>query len=397
MSELNIYSDKINKELSPRPHIFDVRRYFIGDSKIMLGSQIKAGIYDVEIPIGGGRSSIDYGTVNDCAKFNMEHPLSNLEIDQSKLNSVKENGAFYLEKYLIITEGTSKDALPLDFKVKNTTSVREFQDFLFNNRVLIDGEKNISDYFGNAVLGDDNTYEGSIGIKFGVRLCYLPPEGFDPFDSQLASQKSDVIAKKNRSYSLLPATINGESIVSSKYSFPIASYEQDVLDEKISFYLDSDENFNQDLKCYIDNLILTKEFKQLMENIIDLRKVPTILMIYSYENLIFSLGLGEGERDSPSDDVVLGDDRRGLIFNDSKKEAWKMFVSYYRNKNKDPNWELPQNDNPYNDFLKGLRDLQINIFNKSEFSLDIRRRLKSSNPFDKDGNECKNDFMKLFS
>ena len=85
-----------------------------------------------------------------------------------------------------------------------------------------------------------------------------------------------------------------------------------------------------------------------------------------------------------------------MIFNDSKQEVWKLFVSYYVDNNRDPPWELPKFENPFKNFMKGLRELQINIFNKGEYSLDIRRRMKSTNPLDKDGNPCKNDFMKLF-
>ena len=169
-----------------------------------------------------------------------------------------------------------------------------------------------------------------------------------------------------------------------------------MVDNKISDYFNSDENFNQDLKCYIDNLVQTDEFTHLMNNIIDLKKIPSALMIYSYENMLFSLGVDDTERDSPSDDSVMADDQRGAIFNDSKQQAWKLFVSYYVNNDRDPPWELAKNENPYKDFMKNLRETQINIFNNKEYSLDIRRRLKSSNPLDKDGNPCKNDFMKLF-
>ena len=85
MSEFNKYSDKINSSLSPRPYIYDVNRFFIGGSGIALGSQINAGTYDAEIPVGGGVDNTDYGTVNDCAKADMQHPLNNLTIPDEKV------------------------------------------------------------------------------------------------------------------------------------------------------------------------------------------------------------------------------------------------------------------------------------------------------------------------
>lgn len=392
--EFNKYSDKINTSLTPRPYIYDVNRFFIGASNITLGSQINSGIYDIEIPVGGGQSALDYGTVNDCAKVDMEHPLNNLTISEEKLTSLQENGGFYLEKYLVITE-KENSKLIIPENLKGTVNIKEFQRFLSLEQSLIDGNKPVSEYLGDATVSEDGaSYEGSTGIKFGVRLCFVPPTGFNPFNNE--AENSEPVARKNRSYLLSKANINGISIEASRYSFPIATFEQDVVDDKFSNYFDSDDNFNQDLKCYIDNLAQTDEFIQLMNNIIDLRKLPTALMIYSYENMLFSLGVDDTERESPSDDSVMADDQRGAIFNDSKQQAWKLFVSYYVNNDRDPPWELPKFENPYKNFMKGLRETQINIFNNKEYSLDVRRRIKKTNPFDKDGNPCKNDFMKLF-
>jgi len=396
MSEFNKYSDKINTSLSPRPYIYDVNRFFIGASNITLGSQINAGIYDVEIPIGGGQSAIDYGTINDCAKEDMQHPLDGLSIeDETKFVSLQENGGFYLEKYLIVTE-KENNRIGLPVNLQGTVNIKDFQKFLNLQSLSIDGTQPLSHYLGNAVVSEDGTtYEGSIGIKFGVRLCFIPPEGFNPFNRM--GENSNNIARENRSYLLSKASINGVSIESSRYTFPIATFEQDVVDDKISDYFNADENFNQDLKCYIDNLVQTDEFTHLMNNIIDLKKIPTALMIYSYENMLFSLGVDVTERDTPDDESVLAEDDRGRVFNDSKQQVWKLFVSYYVNNDRDPPFELPEKENPYKDFMKELRESQISIFNNKEYSLNLRRRMKTTNPFDKDGKPCKNDFMKLFS
>ena len=49
--------------------------------------------------------------------------------------------------------------------------------FLKNKRSLIDEEMPISEFFGNARVATDSII-GSIGIRFGVRLCYTPPDSF---------------------------------------------------------------------------------------------------------------------------------------------------------------------------------------------------------------------------
>ncbi len=390
LHEMNKYTEKLTKNLNPRPYIYDVNRFFVGASGALLGDQIKSGLYDVEIPIGGGQSAIEYGNINDCAKFDMEHPLNNISIDSEKLESIKENGTFYLEKYAIVTE--KEDGIELPENIKGTTSIQELREFLNSLESVLSNDKPLSEYFGDAQV-EGGSYTGSIGIKFGVRLCYIPPDSFGgPFAGAILQGPST----ETRTFILKEATINGETLSSSRFSFPVASFEQDVLDTNISEYFNADGNLNQDLKCYIDNLTETEDFKHLMNNIIDLRKLPTVLAIYSYENLLYSLGMDSSERDEPEDELPNAADNRGKIFNDTKKEAWKLFISYYRNDDRDPSWEMPKYENPFKDSWRKLREMEINIFDVGQFSLDVRRRIKKTNPFDEEGNPCQNDFMKLF-
>ncbi len=184
-------------------------------------------------------------------------------------------------------------------------------------------------------------------------MCYIPPDSFGgPFAGAILQGPST----ETRTFILKEATINGETLSSSRFSFPVASFEQDVLDTNISEYFNADGNLNQDLKCYIDNLTETEDFKHLMNNIIDLRKLPTVLAIYSYENLLYSLGMDSSERDEPEDELPNAADNRGKIFNDTKKEAWKLFISYYRNDDRDPSWEMPKYENPFKDSWRKLRE-----------------------------------------
>ena len=156
----------------------------------------------------------------------------------------------------------------------------------------MDANKNISDYFGDAVVNEDGLgYSGTIGIKFGVRLCYMPSKTFTPFANLPDELANREMAKKHRSYILTSCSFeDGQVYQNAKFSFPVASYEQDILDVKVSDILNSDDSLNQELKCYVDKLAETEEFKHLMQNVININKVPSALMIYSYKNFLFSLG-----------------------------------------------------------------------------------------------------------
>jgi hypothetical protein len=185
------------------------------------------------------------------------------------------------------------------------------------------------------------------------------------------------------------ANLNGKI---SKYTFPMASYEQDITDVSIEELMNSNENLNQDLKCYIDKLCETKEFRHLMDNVITITKIPSIMMIYSFNFFLPSLG-DSSERDG-GDREVVPPDSIGKVMNDSKAEARKLFVSFYKNNDRDP----PNEEEDY-DYLSQIQKHAVNSFSfldLSPFSFDIRRRLKTDNPFDKNGEECKNNFGKLF-
>jgi hypothetical protein len=87
-------------------------------------------------------------------------------------------------------------------------------------------------------------------------------------------------------------------------------------------------------------------------------------------------------------------DNIGKVMNDSKAEARKLFVSFYKNNDRDPPDEEESVDFVSQVQRKVISKLSFVDF--SPFSFNIRRRLRRENPFDKDGEECKNNFGKLF-
>jgi len=399
--ELDVYTQKMREEIEPRPWVYDINKFFIGGSKMMYGNQIEAGVYDAEIPIGGGVSSLPYGNINDCANRTMAHPLSNIEISDKRYEELKNRGGFYLEKYIVSDpKANIKNGLiniePIGFSAggRGLMSVQEFKLFLQQNSSIIPATANVSDYFGDASLNElGDGYDGSIGIKFGVRLCYMPPEGFEP---QLSVNDK---AREARSYILEPArflTANGEkTLQSSKYTFPICSYEQDISDIKLIDLLNSNDNLNQDLKCYIDKLVKTKNYKHLLDNVLQIKKIPSIYMIYSYVNFIPSLG-ATSERTIDENFATVSQNSLAKAFNNSKSEARKLFASFYKNNDRDPPDESENNE----DILQISQRKSMNFLSfidLGEFSWDIRRRVRTDSPHDKDGNDCKNDFGKLFT
>lgn len=387
--ELETYKAKLRDELSPRPHIYDSSKYFIGGSNILFGKNIDAGTFDTELPIGGGVGNFPYGDILECAKVNMVHPLEDADLTTEDIRRLSEEGGFYLEKYLVVTpkENIGTEIEVVD-NIKGLTTISEFKAYMTNYLFQFDQSKSISDYFGNAVLNEtESDYEGTIGIKYGVRLCYVPKIGFEPIS---ITGENEQIALANRSYVHRLSSLDGKI---SKHTFPIASYEQDITDVTIKELVESNSNLNQDLKCYIDKLCETKEFRHFMDNVITITKIPSIMMIYSFNFFIPSLG-DSSERDTQETQVI-PPDAIGKIMNDSKAEARKLFVSFYKNNDRDP-----PNEEESVDFISQVQKQalsKLSFIDVSPFSYNIRRRLRKDNPFDKNGQECKNNFGKLFT
>ena len=382
--EFETYKTKLRDELSPRPHIYDSSKFFIGGSNILFGKNIDAGTFDTELPIGGGVGNFPYGDILECAKSDMKHPLDGTTLTTEDINKLSQEGGFYLEKYLMITP---KEGFDLPDHIKGITSISELKAFMNNYAFQFDQTKNVSDYFGNAVLNENETeYEGTIGIKYGVRLCYVPKVGFAPISN---SSENRAMASESRSYILNLSTLDGKV---SQYTFPIAYYEQDIIDVTIKEFLESNSNLNQDLKCYVDKLCETKEFRHLMDNVITITKIPSIMMIYSFN--FFLSSLGDPSERVQDDQQPMSPDDIGKMMNDSKAEARKLFVSFYKN-----NDRHPPNEEESVDYVSQLQKqavAKLSFIDFSPFSFNIQRRLRKDNPLDKNGEECKNNFGKLF-
>ena len=179
----------------------------------------------------------------------------------------------------------------------------------------------------------------------------------------------------------------------SQYIFPLCQYERDIPDDKLSSFIDSDENFNQDLKCYIDKLTETDEFQTLFNYIINAKKYPSSIMLYSAENFYSSLGIGPNERDEPNEDEEIPPQTLDKIFNDSRAEARKLFVANYKRKDFDP----PDEEDEYTEVDGAVRRMLAETTNyiagmdKIPFWIQARRKTDSP-PTDAEGNPCANQY-----
>lgn len=448
--QMQEYSTIFARDMPQRPVIYDINKYFL--SKMTLGSTLAAGTYDIEVPIGEANLALitsepqTYGDVINCSVDGKRHPLIGvpLQIDnmsQGQTESyISQNGGFYIEKYLRIIEKTEPvyDAPPIQRdplvpptivpqpeqniklpkfinerpdELKNVVNIQEFRNFLLENKDKIKDDVNISDYFGDAYQTEKDKraekYSGSIGIKFGVRICLIPPS-----DAMPAWGSPTALDAARREKSFIFTDLGGGTPGSApllplfRHAIPLASYEQDVKDVKLKTLADATDDFNEDLKCYIDKLVDTPEYKIVFDKIINLRRIPSILACYSNANFIASLTYGEGERRVPDlgginifdlsiDDAPDSDDR-GNSFNDSKNEARKLFISAYKRNDFDfPEVEF---DIDWEMLYRNALSRSYNYLNLDKgIPWWVRRRIKPMKPTDKFGKECENAFGRLFN
>tara|TARA_R100001079_G_scaffold100217_1_gene64580 strand:+ start:10019 stop:17419 length:7401 start_codon:yes stop_codon:yes gene_type:complete len=495
--EISDLVKKIDFNLRPRPHIYDIRKSLLSRAGIVLGSTLKSGETDVEQPVFEGQSGIDYGSVPHVRTADdSSHPLNGMEISvgsenlstpegvtnlddffaegssgilddvlvdvaratlenttvslnprkikesleaiaaatkeikreyadafiSDKLNSalsINKAGFFYLEKYLRVFEKTQDGTLGSS----QVYNIKEFQEILKNRDY--DPSSYISDNFGNASLvldeEDLEKVDGTIGIKFGVRLVYSPPSQF--------SYEQTMDTERERTYSLPPAKMIAKTkpsfkkmlenfpltvqegylnelsdslevqLASSTRAIPVVVYEKDILDRKISEIDLEDDDFGEDLKCYVDNLTMQEDFDFLFDVCFPSKPYVSLMAIYSYYCFIHSIGEDVGDTESHETDEdakgLANDAWKAAIFKKSKKAARKLFNATYRTDDDVKEEGRREKKDRNVEFLKNLLpNSYINI--DSSVRWWQKWRIIDISPFDKDGNECKNDFQKMF-
>ncbi len=364
--ETNTLSKKLNLNLRPSPHISNIKRYMLSMKGIVDQSDIKAGFTSVEQEVIEGGNQPEYGSILDCAGSDLASPLGSIS---KTLEDVKKTGVMYLEKYVRVI---NKDS------TEQVMKVSELQQML-SDRTIYDENMPLSNYFGNAEIVA-NKVIGTIGVKFGVRLmmCLDKHIGLEP--------------SLDREAERIPGSItsNGESV--GMLCFPVASYELDLIDNKIKDLDLQDPNMGEDIKCYVDQLSETEDFITLFDKVIKTRSFCSIFGIYSFENFIQSIG--ELEVEDEGDRILINKGWRANILDGTKKTLRKQFRSVYNSQDDTRENRLSGLRTSNIDFLKNLiPDLYLNIQGVGFLQ---RLRIVDANPFDEDGKPCVNEFQKLF-
>jgi hypothetical protein len=255
--------------------------------------------------------------------------------------------------------------------------VSEFQQMI-SDRQVYDENMLIFDYFGNAQIVV-NKLIGTIGVKFGVRLIMVFPSTLG-----LISGLDKVVER-------LPSSIMSDETKVVLEHISVAFYELDLIDEQIKEIDLVDPNLGLELKCYVDRLVETEDFKMLFDTCIKTRTFCSLFSLYSFQNFIEAVGKVEVEEKNQRRNI--NQRWKKVIFNDTKRIVRKQFRSLY-NSQDDTESSGSRNRQSNINFLKNLiPDLYLNVKGVGFFQ---RLRIVDANPFDENGEPCVNEFQKLF-
>jgi len=360
--EMSSLSDRISLNMRPLPHAWDIKKLALSKNGVINFSQIKSGLSTVEVQLIEGSGKPEYGKIMNCPNDRL---ISSFTTNMESLNEFPERGVMFVEKYLRVI---SKDG------EEQVMTMPEFQSMI-SDPEQYDPNLKISDYFGDAFVLN-NKFFGSIGVKFGVRLIYVPPSslGIVPNLDELKERVGKI-----RGF----------------YHIPLASYEHDLLDKKIKDIDLDDEDLGEDIKCYVDKLSESEDFKFLFETVIKTTTFTSLFGIYSYYNFFECIGLGPDEVEEDRRDKMKSKWKR-KIFNDVKRTLKRQFRATYqsddddereRSKREKRNFDARWLSNLLPDAYLGL-DGGVRWWQSA--------RIVDINPFNSDGEACLNDFQKLF-
>jgi len=177
------------------------------------------------------------------------------------------------------------------------------------------------------------------------------------------------------------------------HHIPLASFEHDVLDKAIKDIDFDDENMGEDIKCFIDGLVLTEDFKLMFEIILKTTTFTSMFAIYSFYNFYESIGLLEVE-EHRRDNVSKRWKR--AVFDDTKNLLKRQFRSIYRLDDDDIKEDRRREKRQLD--AKFVSNLLPNAYRGLDSSIMPwqRIRIQELKPFNIDGDDCLNDFQKLF-
>lgn len=261
--EFRVYSKKLKTAMRKKPEIEDITASVLKDMKIFLND--RESVFD-----------ISNGTSNN--------PLEGLALDSEGFQDLQDTGGLFIEKYFVADpkKGT---------RLSGVKSIKETRRFFKDYR---NKEKYVSEMFGDAKVVNKKL-QGSLGLKFGVRICYVPPVGM------IGGTPAKSKYNKSRAFNVKSATISvdgsNKTHAPSKKYFPLISYEQDILDRKVKEFDLSDDNLGEDIQCYLDKLLESDDLDFLFNGLLGARNTASLIAIYYYDGFIESIGIDDTERE----------------------------------------------------------------------------------------------------
>ena len=444
--EADIIFEKFNKTLKPRSPISNLNKYMLGLPEYCVGSSLR---------IGKAKYLIEKQTEGDLADpGDIPHVISNPQ-NQSPLDgqavdsdTLQKSGLFVMEKYIKLEEKSDQTNVPNFIKNRpaklfGVVNLKDFQNFISENRSAAKNYK-YSDCFGDmrflysvtiGMLKDagytldqirsnylsdiedpkeiknilkNSSYaievpesaipssvtaelqpvgvDGSIGVRYGIRICYIPPQDFQ------GGNVSQEYAMRTKAYNVKQ---NGGA--NTKYIFPIAEAEVDLIDEELSNFdweLHSTDPY--DLECMVDKLLLQPEYKMFFDRFIPLRAYTSFFACFISLAFLPALGEADGER-VRDDGWFTPNDPEGMsawariMFDNTKKTCARLFADFYNSNDFNPEGE--EEDATLKDWLQNA-----NIFGNVMPSILTwwQRRRLAGRPFNKKGESCGNPFMDIF-
>ncbi len=263
--------------------------------------------------------------------------------------------------------------------------------------------------------------KGSVGIKKGLRLLYIPnEEQYSKIleeNPNLARMKQQI---EEQDYSITQEGFSEQNYAGLEQSFlsqkayitspyvdendvahpltglciPITSVEIEEFDQEIVNL----ENFSDDdYKCLLDKLVETDEYKMLFDYCFPVLPYVGHNMIHTHNSFYLSIGQGEGER--IEQDQFIGKDKPNTprwgqpdddiieALDDTKDTLRNVFANIYTSEDFEKTFEF--------DFDKDFKGLKISL-DLALPALRIGGHKNVRRPFDKDGNECESPMGKLF-
>ena len=114
----------------------------------------------------------------------------------------------------------------------------------------------------------------------------------------------------------------------AKKIFPLVTYEKDLSDVKVVDLNLDDDNFGEDLNCYIEELLKTPEMSLVFDYCIPVRRATSLMAIYSNYAFLSSVGEHPQERDVDNGDTPT-EYWKSVVLYQTKNSLRRLFISNY--------------------------------------------------------------------